>query len=260
MNAPDRDALLELVAAYALGVLPPSEHAHVAAFILADADARAEYEDLRGTSSLLGLIAEEPVDTARAARMKERLLATVRADVAPSGQRLATRAVSRSSAIWGTGLAAAAALTFALISVIQNFSLRSDLHEAQRRVTALQTQAKGEHQRVVRDDRMLADLTAGDAKRYPVVYGTVVKRGTHVYLALSALPAIPRGKVYQAWTVARGATGVTPSVTFTPSANGVTLVPMPEDASKLSAVALTVEPEGGSKTPTSKAAFLQPLT
>ena len=260
MNAPDRDHMLELVAAYALGVLPAADHALVAAFILSDPDARAEYDDLRGASSLLGLIAEEPVDTARAARMKERLLATVRADAAPTSARVATRAVTRSSAIWGTGLAAAAALAFALISVIQNFSLRSDLHESQRRVTALQTQATSEHRRVERDDRILADLTAGDAKQYPVVYGKVVKRGTHVYLALSALPPVPRGKVYQAWTVARGTTAVTPSVTFTPSANGVTLVPMPEDASKLSAVALTVEPEGGSKTPTTKPSFLQPLT
>ncbi len=41
---------------------------------------------------------------------------------------------------------------------------------------------------------MLTDLTASDAKRYTVAYGTVVTRGAHVYLALGSLPPLPRGQ------------------------------------------------------------------
>lgn len=257
MNDTNREAMLELVAAYALGILPQSEQGHVAAFILSDPEARREFEDLRDTSSLVGLIAEEPVDTARASRMKERLMAEVRSAQPP--RRTRPIAAVRSSAMWGTALAAAAAFAFALISVIQNFSLRSDLHEAQNRVVAQQTQMASERTHIARDDRMLADMTAPDAKRYSVAYGTVVKRGAHVYLALSSLPGIPRGKVYQAWTLAKGAK-MAPSVTFTPNANGITLVPLPEDAAKLAAVALSVEPDGGSRQPTTKPAFVQPLT
>jgi len=81
-----------------------------------------------------------------------------------------------------------------------------------------------------------------------------------VYLALTSLPLLPRGRVYQAWTIAKGATAVAPSITFSPSGNGVTIVPLPEDADRLSGVALTVEPQGGSKTPTTKPAFVQPLS
>jgi anti-sigma-K factor RskA len=258
MNEPlDREALLDLVAAYALGVLPAAEHAHVAAAILADPEARREYDQLRATANLIGLSAEEPVDSARSARMKERLLAAVRADAAP--RRSAAPSGVRSSALFGVTLAAAAAVAFALISVIQNFGLRSDLHDAQRRLVALQAGAAADRRTVERDRRMLADLAAGDAKRYDVPYGSVVTRGAHVYLALATLPPLPRGKVYQAWTLARGSTTMTPSVTFAPNADGTTLVPLGADARSTAAVAVSVEPEGGSRQPTTTPTFVQPF-
>jgi anti-sigma-K factor RskA len=257
MNEPlDREALLDLVAAYALGVLPATQCSLVTSFILADAGARREYDELRATADLVGLSAEEPVDSARAARMKERLMATVRNDASP---RRAPASATRTSAMWGTTLAAAAAVVFALVSVIQNFGLRSDLHESQTRVATLQTRIDADRRTVERDRRMLTDLTASDAKRYTVAYGTVVTRGEHVYLALGSLPPLAPGKVYQAWTLARGAKTVAPSVTFTPSQNGLTLVPIPESAGNLTAVALSVEPQGGSRQPTTKPAFVQLL-
>jgi anti-sigma-K factor RskA len=258
----DREAMLDLVAAYALGVLPPDDAAPVAAFILADEEARREYNALRSTANLVGTIAEEPVDSARSARMKERLMARVRNEAAIGPRTRATAASStiRSSAVWGTALAAAAAVVFALVSVIQNFTLSSELAEAQRKTTVLQGEASAARLSAERSQRMLADVSAGDAVRYSVAYGTVIRRGSHVYLALTALPPVPRGHVYQAWTLAKGAKAVSPSITFTPSGNGVTIVPLPEDADHLSAVALTVEPDGGSKTPTTKPAFVQPLS
>jgi anti-sigma-K factor RskA len=253
----DREELLDLVAAYALGALPASQAGPVAAFILSDPEARREYDELRATANLIGLSAEEPVDSARSARMKERLMASVRNDVLP---RRAPASPTRTSAMWGTILAAAAAVVFALVSVIQNFSLRSDLHDAQQRIANLQTRIDADRRTVARDRRMLTDLTASDAKRYTVAYGTVVKRDAHVYLALASLPPLPRGKVYQAWTLARGAKTMSPSVTFTPSQSGLTLVPIPEDAGNLTTVAVSVEPEGGSRQPTTKPAFVQPIS
>jgi anti-sigma-K factor RskA len=253
----DREELLDLVAGYALGVLPASQAGPVAAFILSDPEARRECDERRATANVVGLAAEEPVDSARAARMKERLMASVMNDVSP---RRTSSSAARTSAMWGTVLAAAAAVVFALVSVIQNFGLRSDLHDAQQRVATLQTRIDADRRTVARDRSMLTDLTASDAKRYTVAYGTVVTRGPHVYLALATLPPLPRGKVYQAWTLARGAKAVAPSVTFTPSQTGITLVPIPEGAGNTAAVAVSVEPEGGSRQPTTKPAFVQPLS
>jgi anti-sigma-K factor RskA len=133
------------------------------------------------------------------------------------------------------------------------------LHEAQLRLANLQAGAAVDRHTVERDRTMLADLAASDAKRYAVPYGTVVTRGASVYLALDALPPLPRGKVYQAWTLARGATAMTPSVTFAPNADGTTLVPLGADARATAAVAVSVEPDGGSRQPTTKPAFVQPF-
>ena len=252
------EELLDLVAAYALGVLPSGEHAQVAAFLLADPDARREFEELRATANFIGLAAEEPVDSARSARMKERLMTTVRNDAQP--RTGPTSLAMRRRTLLVTGLAAAAAIVLAVFSQTQNLSLRSSLAETQAHVTTLQDEIKRSNLASERDQHMLADLAASDAKRYPVTYGTVVTRGSHVYLAFSSLPALPKGKVYQAWTLAKSAKVMAPSVTFTPTANGTTLVPIPNDATKLTIVALSVEPEGGSRQPTTKPTFVQPLS
>jgi anti-sigma factor RsiW len=133
---------MDLVAAYALGVLPPGEHALVTAYILQNPQARAEFAALRPVSDFIGLAAEEPVDSARSARMKQRLMAVVHAQASSGAPTAAGRgsASQRSSWFVGAGLAAAAAVVFALVSTIQNFSLRSDLANANARAGSLQAQ------------------------------------------------------------------------------------------------------------------------
>ena len=98
----------------------------------------------------------------------------------------------------------------------------------------------------------LADLTAPDSQRRRFAGGEVLVHGERLYLAMHALPAPPPGRVYQAWTLAKGAKTVAPSVTFEPSSGGVAVVRLPEAATTIAAVAVSVEPEGGSKQPTTK--------
>jgi len=251
----EHEAMLDLVAVAALGSLPTADLRIVTLHLATCAECRAEYDALRPAASAVGLIAEEPVDTLRSARMKKRLLAAI----APTAN--ARRAASAPGGlIWASSIVAAAAVVFALVSTVQDIHLRSDLANAQRTTSQLQTRV-AETQRTNENERdMLADLFAANAKRYTVADGEVVARGSHVYFALHTLPALPKGKVYQAWTLAKGAKTVAPSVTFTPNASGSAIVQLPADATALAAVALTVEPEGGSKTPTSKPSFIQPLS
>jgi anti-sigma-K factor RskA len=261
MSETQNEAMLDLVAAYALGVLPPAEHRLVTTYLLENPAARAEFEELGAAANLIGLAAEEPVDSARSARMKQRVMETVTGPSAADGTHFAARrnGSQRSSWFAGAGLAAAAAVVFALVSTIQNFSLRSDLAGANARAAALQAQIAQNERVRIRDREMVADLIAADAQRFPVPQGEVVKHGSHLYLTLRSLPPLPRGKVYQAWTIAKGSKTLAPSVVFTPSASGVAVVALPENADTLAVVALSVEPEGGSKTPTSKATFVRPL-
>jgi anti-sigma-K factor RskA len=255
----NRDELMESVALYALGVLPREEAALIAAFIANDPDARSEYLDLRAAADSLACSADEPVDSATSSRMRERLMARVRSDAAaPVARRRIAAAYP--AWLWGTGLAAAAAIVFAVVTVAQDLTLRGDLATAQRRITTLQGRLAQNERSTARDRQTLADLLAPDAKRYDVADGSVIVRGDRLYFALSKLPPLPKGHVYQAWTAAKGSAKMAPGPTFVPNPTSVTVVPLPVDATRVGAVAVSVEPEGGSKAPTTTPTFVRPLT
>ncbi len=260
IGQPDREQLLESVALYALGVLPREEAALIAAFIANDDDARREYLDLRAAADALAYTAEEPVDSATSNRMKERLMARVRSDAAAG--RIAPRRIAAAYPpwMWGTGLAAAVAIVFSLVTVVGDVNVRGELSALRRSNDGLRSEV-GAAQRVAASDRRtLTDLLASDAKRYTVPAGTIVVRRDRIYFAFSKLPLLPRGRVYQAWTAPKGATAMQPSVTFTPNSDGVAVVALPVDATRVGVVAVSVEPEGGSKAPTTTPTVVAPLT
>jgi anti-sigma-K factor RskA len=254
-----REEMMELVALYALGVLPREEAALTAAFLANDEAARAEYLVLRASADALAYSAEEPVDSARSSRMKERLLARVRNEHS-NGITARRRIGPNAGWLWAASLATAAALLLAIISTVQLSSLQGQLTQAARRNSVLSTQVAQAQRDAQRDRQMLTDLVAPDARRYQVAQGVVVVRGDRIYLTLMKLPPPPRGKVYQAWTLPKGAKAVQPSLTFSPNADGVAVVALPVDASKVGAVAVSVEPEGGSKAPTTTPTFVRPIS
>ena len=256
-----RESMLESVALYALGVLPREEAALIAAFIASDDEARAEYNDLRSAAIALAHTADEPVDSTRSARLKERLMAKVRAEAAASrADRTLARPPVSTAWLWGTGLAAAAAIVISIVTVAQDVNTRGELAAAQRRAATLQTELAESQRSAAAENRTLTDLQAPDARRYQVAQGTVVVRHDRVYFALSKLNALPKGHVYQAWTAPKGSTTMAPSVTFTPNADGVAIVALPVDATRVGTVAVSVEPEGGSKAPTTTPTFVRPLS
>jgi anti-sigma-K factor RskA len=279
---------LDDAALLALGVLPESEARAARGRIAGDAAALAEYHELRSVADAVGLSADADADAdlsaASAARMRASVLAAVRATL--SGERssdavhphvvngvatngtapvsvgsLAERAERRRARPWYARvelLATAAVLVAALIGA-------DDLHERDvaARASAL---ADGSAARIAAAQDAAAQAARafrissdGDARRYPIPQGSVVAGHRGIVLALAKLPAPPPGKVYQAWTLARGSTAMTPSVTFRPGADGSALVEVPTDASGLAAVAVSVEPEGGSPAPTSKPTFVRTL-
>lgn len=70
-------------------------------------------------------------------------------------------------------------------------------------------------------------------------------------MVASNVPTLPSGQVYELWTV--DASGdARPAGTWSPAANGSVAVPIQGDLSTTAAVAVTVEPTGGSAKPTSK--------
>jgi hypothetical protein len=158
--------------------------------------------------------------------------------------------------VWPAYAVAAACLAIALATGILNISQSDQMRQTHTELAQLDTQnhrllLELAHQRLA-----LADLVAPDSERYTVDHGQVVRHQKRLYLAMDALPPPPKGKVYQAWTERTGADRMSPSVTFVPNRSGVAVVPVPVDASTLAAVAVSVEPDGGSKQPTSTPTFV----
>jgi anti-sigma-K factor RskA len=214
------DELLESVAAYALGVLPPDEAAVVEQHLRTCEVCRDEYELLRPAVTAVAYSQEacrsaETGTIVASPLLKARIMRQVRSEATPA----------RRVPSWPAYAVAAASLVFAIVTGAYDVALNRQIAEY----------------------RSLASSTA-----YPFHYGNVLVAEGRIYVAARDLAPLPNGKVYQMWTLARGATHVAPSVTFSPDSNGVALVAIPVNAGSTQAVAISVEPAGGSTSPTTR--------
>jgi anti-sigma-K factor RskA len=148
----------------------------------------------------------------------------------------------------------------ALLTTAFNISLNEAVGSSKAQIAQLGNQAKLLHRKIAAQSTELADLTSTDSQHYAVEDGEVVRHGNRLYIAMDSMSMPPRGKVYQAWIMRKGGTAMTPSVTFMPDRSGTAVVHIPARASQVVEVAVSMEPEGGSKQPTSKPAFIVKLT
>lgn len=225
MNEPRTHAeMLDLVAVYALGAVNAEEARYISAHLAVCDECRREYEALRPAADAVALSADDRLDARYCAGMKSRLMTAVRATMpeAPVSRR------RTNPAMWVAGLGLAAAL------VMGFFTWNAD--------------------------RRVNDLQVANAHVYRVPGGEVFRTPERVYLVMRSLPPLPANRVYQAWTLAPGAKTVAPSLTFVPDGHGFVVVSLPVASSDVSAVAISVEPSGGSRAPTTKPLFVQPLT
>jgi hypothetical protein len=227
------DEMLDAVAAYALGALPAHEASEVIGHLRGCAECRAEYRLLQPAVTAVAYSAEACADPASGAGqasplLKTRIMKQVRGEVSRA----------RASRPWAAYAAAAACLALAIMTGLVDLSLSGRLSQ--------------ERAQVAEQNQTIADFMAPDSRRHPFAGGEVLMRGQRLYIAMHDMPMPPKGKVYQAWTLAKGAKTVAPSETFMPAPSGMTVVRLPEAATTLAAVAVSIEPEGGSRQPTSK--------
>lgn len=147
---------------------------------------------------------------------------------------------------------AAVCFALAIVSTLNNLSLTSQLRQAQTQIERSSQRSTMLARTLAVERTALADLESPQAQRYGSGNGQVVSSNDRLYVLLRNLPMPPRGKVYQAWTLQRGAQAMTPSVRFIPDLHGIAVVALDEvAASHTSAVAVSIEPDAGSKAPTS---------
>lgn len=88
--------------------------------------------------------------------------------------------------------------------------------------------------------------------------GVVVASAGLLHLDARGLPPAPSGKIYQAWII-RGSQAPIPEPTFAVSKQGDGAVTIPVSPAAGDVVAVTMEPMGGSKAPTTKPVLLATL-
>jgi hypothetical protein len=153
---------------------------------------------------------------------------------------------------WPAYLVAAACFAIALISSIANISLMGQLKQNQHELAHLTERSNALARELAVERTALFDTVDAHARHYEMGDGEVIAHGSRIYLVVRALAAPPRGKVYQAWTLARGTTRFAASPTFLPDARGVAFIVLPVDGRSTAAVDVTLEPDGGSRELTEK--------
>lgn len=247
------DDLLDLVGVYALGSVTAQEAATVRSHLKTCAECRAEYDALRPAVNALAVSAEAAYPSEL---LKARVMKTVRAESDRSIER------PRRTIVWPAYIVAAASIVLALWTTGSNILIKSQVQQAQEQVAQLSEQVKAANSTVAGQKIMVADLMNRDSHRFAVSNGEVIMHGDRIYIAMHDMPMPPKGHVYQAWMLHNGAKEMVPGATFMPDPEhgGVAVVSLPPHATTFAAVAVSIEPEGGSKAPTTKPEFVVKLT
>ena len=237
MTSPPDD-ILDLLTAYALGVIEPDEIARVSALLDAQPELRATLAELRATADMLpyGLPQANPPT-----ELRQRVLdhATGRSiPAAPSPpRRVANR--MRGWVLALSGIATVAVLA-AAIGWAQLFQARDQLAQSQAELK--QTQAQ------VADAQVLLATLAGNGGSASILR----TRGGETLL-IARLPPLQPGRVYQLWRI-QGSSNPASAGTFSVDQQGyaTTNLSTSQQPQAGEVVAVTNEPDGGSPGPTSK--------
>ena len=223
---------------YSLGLLDEAEKAEIETHLGRGCQDCNQY--LKDALAVSALMLSQAPEVVPPSRLKRRLLATV--------------GVERAGWTWLAALAAAAMLVLALW-------LRFDLTEARQ---ALQVTV-AERDRLEQAFTFISQpetqqVNFGGAQPAPPRGHIFVNQQLGVLLIASNLSPLAAGKAYEMWTIPKGG-APRPAGVFQSDAQGTALhiSPGPVDSSTLDAVAVTVEPESGSLTPTMPLVFAAPI-
>ncbi len=250
--------------AFALGALDADEHAEVAAHLATCAECTAALVDEERVVANIGL---EAMPVTPPIALKSRVIARIAAEPRNTDSRpIPFRAPVRARSAWAGGLLLAASVVIALGASLYAYALRSEVMALRGAVAAAADQSTRLRQELatmrrdwvtltrVMDVMKAPDLLRVDLKGQPEMPGAAGRalwsQGAGLVFTAERLPALPAGRVYQLWAIA----GTTPtgSGVFTPDAAGgaSVTVPVPAGMPRPDAFGVTIEPAGGSATPT----------
>jgi anti-sigma-K factor RskA len=229
---PGRERFDDLKEAYALGALSEEERREVEDYLGTHPELRAEVDDLESVANLLALA---PQEYEPSPMLRRDLLNSISSS--SSGTTPAADPSPRQSGLWRLfgpgGLAAAAVLALVTIGM---FAWNASLQEENQ---TLQGELQGQ--------QTYALEGTGAAQE---VQGEVIRLGDERAVLLAEdLPSPPEGETYETWILREDVPE--PAGLFEPDDAGVAAAPIEGSIEGADAVAVTVEPSGGSSSPTS---------
>ncbi len=219
--------------------MPEEERLEFEQYLVAHPDLRAEIEEL---STIAGLLAFSTQEQEPAPELRRRIMDTVETEaVQPrtSHRRSWLAGLWEAVGSWDLALAAAAVLVIGLFS--WSMLLQGEVRDLQGRVQSLQSQPQDQSQ----VPQMIA--LGGAGTEQGVRAELVTLEGDRAVLVAENMPPAPEGKTYEIWVI-KGDTPK-PSGLFEPKGDSIAAV-VENPVKGADAVAVTVEPEGGSKKPT----------
>ena len=240
----------DLAAAYALGALDDEERREFEGYLTQYPELQAEVEELDEAAKLLALA---PQEYEPPPSLRRNLLERVGGEAGPSFSDRRQR--SRLGALLGpAGLGMAAAILAVLVGLVvwnlslqdSNEELRADVRELQGESEALRADAEE-----IRTYELQGSGAASEA------HGQVMTTGEGLAVLMAQdLPPAPEGQVYEAWVLHDGVPQ--PAGLFEPVGEpAVAAIEAPLEGAD--AVAVTLEPDGGSPMPTSDILLTAPL-
>lgn len=238
MNGMDQERFEDLKDAYVLGALPEEERLEFERYLVTHPELQAEVEEL---AAVAGLLAFSPREQEPAPELRRRIMDTVEAEAVQPPR--ASHRRSWLAGLWEVVGLRDLALGVATMLVVGLFSwsmlLQGEVQDLQGRVQSLQNQPQG--------PQMIALGGAGTEQGARAELVTL--EGDRAVLVAENMPPVPEGKTYQIWVI-KGDTP-RPSGLFEPKGDSVAAV-LEKPVEGADAVAVTVEPEGGSKKPTTE--------
>lgn len=250
----DHAQYAEMLALYAVGALDPAEESHLDAHVRDCAECRNELAALRGDVALLAL---STVGPAPPQRTRQRLMAAIANEPRKQPVRPSI-VVGTLRPRWLTFAPIAAALLLAIFSLMlwrANNKLQSRLEQAQSALQDTQKQLQKDEELVVlfnSPDSVQMTLVSVKTPPQPQIKTVYSPKMGRLLLVAGNLQSLPQNKVYELWLLPMDGKAPMPAGTFRTDARGNATMDhsMPETGIAAKGFAITMEPEGGSATPT----------
>jgi anti-sigma-K factor RskA len=251
MSEMNHERFEDLKDAYVLGALPEEERLSFEDYLAAHPERQAEIDEL---GAVAGLLAFSPQEQEPPPELRRRVMEVVEAEPRRVRGRSTFAKVGDYLSVRSLALGAAALLVIGLLS--WNVLLQVQVQDLQGQVENAQGQVQD----------LQGELEVAQQSQTIKLKGTWAEQGAmaevasmqknQIILVARNMPSVPEDKTCQIWVIK----GDVPksSGLFQPDGNG-TATPITNSITKADVIAVTVEPAGGSKKPTSDPVLLADL-